>query len=133
MMKEGVTNQATQATSCSCITTQCDQMARLFVQYLAIYRNGNQPNSIFWPNMFKIGLSTKIHYYKIIAKYFENIAKLAKFRKIWSHWYSMEIFSNYESAYSSFDQLCLMKGQLVSHSKLVGAKVFSIVNHCVKI
>ena len=57
----------------------------------------------------KIVPSTK-YTLKIIAKYFENIAKLAKFRKIWSHWYSMEIFSNYESAYSSFDQLCLMKG-----------------------
>ena len=64
---------------------QCDQMARLCVQYLAVFNNKNLPNS-------KTLLPQKDHKiakYQIIphkfAQDFEDCAKLAKFHQIWLH------------------------------------------------
>ena len=57
---------------------QCDQMSRSFFQYLANYNKENLPNSI------KICQSRFETLPKRIAKDVIIVAKVAKFRQIWS-------------------------------------------------
>ena len=64
---------------------QYDQMARLFLQYLAICNNENLPNS---KNIAKVGskLCKNTKFSLKIFKAFLIFAKVAKFCQIWSHW-----------------------------------------------
>ena len=75
------------ACSSSITTLQCDQMARLFFQYLAIYNDEILPKSI--QKSPKVGsqlwqISNKP--FKSCQR-FQIFAKLAKFCAIWSHCY----------------------------------------------
>ena len=56
----------------------------IIFQYWAIYRNGNSPKSIkIYQRWFKILHKTNLSFQKL-PKDLQNIAKLAKFRQIWS-------------------------------------------------
>ena len=59
---------------------QCDQMARLFFHYLAIYSNEILP--------IRIQVVPKwVHNFAQYQMILENIAKVAKIRQIWSYCY----------------------------------------------
>ena len=67
-------------------------MARLFVQYLAIYNNVNLPQK-YWKISqaclkFCIMLSTNPQ--KIVKDFWQS-AKVAKFRQIWSRWWKVKL------------------------------------------
>ena len=59
---------------------QCDQMVRLFVQYLSIY-------------IIKIFATVGSKFCQILCKLSKNdlkFAKVAKYLQIWSHWYQVK-------------------------------------------
>ena len=58
---------------------QCDQMARLLIQYLAIWNNGNMPIAKNEPKQVK-----NFDKYKINSQ--QKWPKTIKFCQIWSHW-----------------------------------------------
>ena len=65
---------------------QCDQMTKLYFQYLAIFSNENVPNSIqIVPKWVENFGQNQINL-KYIAKDFKLFAKVVEFRQIWSHW-----------------------------------------------
>ena len=62
-------------------------MARLFFQHLAIYYIENLPT--FLTLLAKVGsffTKYKINHQPIFAKDIKSLAKVVKFRPIWSHW-----------------------------------------------
>ena len=62
---------------------QFDQMGKIILHlHLAIYDNVNLPNCI---NNFKLGSILNNPHFKI-AQRLKKLAKVAKFRQIWSHW-----------------------------------------------
>ena len=103
------------STSVRCLQRKrCDQMARLFV--------------IFWPLMTKkySSITSKLPQkfrnfvqYKINpctnANDFKNVAKVAKFRPIWSYWKKVVVYFTDTVAYKQCDQI----GRF---SKVLGSK-----------
>ena len=81
MLKLNLPHNESPATDLS----QCDQMARLFVQYWALENIENLPKSQNISQIvFKILLITQ-RTLKMLPKMRQILAKLAKFRPIWSH------------------------------------------------
>ena len=64
---------------------QCDQMNKLYFQYLAIFSNENVPNSIQIVAKWVVNFTQKQINLKYIAKDFQLIATVVEFRQIWSH------------------------------------------------
>ena len=65
---------------------QCDQMAKLIVQYLASDNRGNLPNSI---TNLQIGIKSLSNVKWTLTLKLQRLwiwAKVPKFRHIWSHW-----------------------------------------------
>ena len=70
-------------------------VTRLCFQYLAIYSNGNQPNSIQnVPKRYKNFALYKINPY-YVANDFKIFAKVVEFHRIWSHWVGVGLQKNY--------------------------------------
>ena len=64
---------------------QCDQMPKIFAQYLAIYNNANWPKSTLgFPKLIQKFAKYKLNPKKV-AKYFYILPNVVKFCQIWSH------------------------------------------------
>ena len=61
---------------------QCDQMARLVVQFLVVYNNENLPNRM---KIAKEGSKFLPMLNETNVKILQNVAKVALFCHIWSH------------------------------------------------
>ena len=73
--------------------------------YLAIYNNGNLPNSeSIWQSRFKNVPNTSLSFKKL-PKYLQSFAKVAKFRQIWSHWLALakQFLVKYFASNSTFE------------------------------
>ena len=67
---------------------QCDQMDIVSDQYLAIYTNKSIPNSIGVCQILLYILPNTEYTLNQIVRDFEFLVKVAKFRQIWSQWFT---------------------------------------------